>query len=107
MGRFYNYLVYSLLDIDTDGYVTADEVYTHFFTYVADDVVVSATATLLDTIGPSDAEKVLPGPHFVRLMQSGALRSAMNSNSVDASSLSRPQSAPSRPSRRVAPPVNR
>merc|ERR1740117_2132393 len=88
--RLYNYIIYSLMDMDLNGTVSADEVYTHFYTYDADPGIVAGATWLLESMPPGDEEQVSPGL-FVRYMQSGALSSVGNK---PAKVPARPGSAP-------------
>jgi len=79
--RLYHYILYRLMDRDGDGSVSADEVYTHFFTFPTGQDVIRATEELTS----ADASMEFGGSHFLRLMQSGALHDTFKT---------RPSSAP-------------
>lgn len=106
--RLYNYIVYSLMDADLNGTVSADEVYTHFYSFVADPGVVAGATWLLESMPAGEEELVSPGL-FVRYMQSGALSSVADGKTTHQGALTnqrlrhtskgksaakRPQSAP-------------
>jgi len=90
--RLYNYIVYSLMDIDADGYVRHDEVYNHFFTY-GDE---RGRRWLLEATGfeHNKEERLLPGSQFVRTLQSGVMDPVALQGLPKGKSRRRPASAP-------------
>merc|ERR1711990_1316635 len=66
--RLYNYLVYSLMDLDVSGTVSADEVYSHFYSHAMEPGVVAGATWLLGSMPAGEEDEVSPGL-FVRYMQ--------------------------------------